>query len=82
MIMKFFLMVIQLLIIEMIELLEKMFGCVVERVWGPKKFLFYYIACGVEAFQDAAGNIVMRKPATPGMENRKGVIIPACLWMR
>ena len=20
-----------------------MFGCVVERVWGPKKFLFYYI---------------------------------------
>ena len=21
-----------------------MFGCVVERVWGPKKFLFYYIA--------------------------------------
>ena len=24
-----------------------MFGCVVERVWGPKKFLFYYIACGV-----------------------------------
>ncbi len=27
---------------------------------------------GVEAFQDPAGNIVMRKPATPGMENRKG----------
>ena len=26
-----------------------MFGCVVERVWGPKKFLFYYIACGVGA---------------------------------
>ena len=24
-----------------------MFGCVVERVWGPKKFLFYYIAHGV-----------------------------------
>ena len=21
-----------------------MFGCVVERVWGPKKFLFYYIS--------------------------------------
>ena len=33
-----------------------MFGCVVERVWGPKKFLFYYIACGVGAglFQEAA----------------------------
>ena len=26
-----------------------MFGCVVERVWGPKKFLFYYICCGVGA---------------------------------
>ena len=33
-----------------------MFGCVVERVWGPQKFLFYYIACGVGAglFQEAA----------------------------
>ena len=29
---------------------------------------------GVEAFKDPAGNIVMRKPATPGMENRKGII--------
>lgn len=26
-----------------------MFGCVVERVWGPKKFLFYYLLCGVGA---------------------------------
>lgn len=26
-----------------------MFGMVVERVWGPKKFLFYYICCGVGA---------------------------------
>lgn len=26
-----------------------MFGCVVERVWGGKKFLFYYISCGVGA---------------------------------
>ena len=33
-----------------------MFGCVVERVWGPRKFLFYYITCGVGAglFQEAA----------------------------
>ena len=30
---------------------------------------------GVEAFKDAAGNIVMRKPASPGMENRKGIIL-------
>lgn len=26
-----------------------MFGCMVEYVWGPKKFLFYYILCGVGA---------------------------------
>ena len=32
---------------------------------------------GVEAFKDAAGNIVMRKPASPGMENRKGIILQA-----
>lgn len=33
-----------------------MFGCVVERVWGGKKFLFYYISCGVGAglFQELA----------------------------
>lgn len=36
---------------------------------------------GVEAFQDPAGNIVMRKPATPGMENRKGVILQAHMDM-
>ncbi len=26
-----------------------MFGAVVERVWGPNKFLFYYISCGIGA---------------------------------
>ena len=26
-----------------------MFGCVVEHIWGPKKFLFYYIFCGIGA---------------------------------
>lgn len=33
-----------------------MFGCVVENVWGPRKFLLYYIVCGVGAglFQEAA----------------------------
>lgn len=29
----------------------------------------------IEAFQDGAGNIVMRKPATPGYENRKIVTL-------
>ena len=26
-----------------------MFGSVIENVWGPKKFLFYYITCGIGA---------------------------------
>ncbi len=36
---------------------------------------------GVEVFKDPAGNIVMRKPASPGMENRKGVILQAHMDM-
>ncbi len=36
---------------------------------------------GVETFKDPAGNIVMRKPATPGMENRKGIILQAHMDM-
>ena len=36
---------------------------------------------GVEAFKDPADNVVMRKPATPGMENRKGVILQAHMDM-
>lgn len=26
-----------------------MFGCVIERVWGARKFLFYYLICGIGA---------------------------------
>ncbi len=41
-----------------------------------QQFLLDFAArVGVEAFKDAAGNIVMRKPASPGMENRKGIIL-------
>lgn len=36
---------------------------------------------GVEAFIDPAGNVVMKKPASPGMENRKGVILQAHMDM-
>jgi len=36
---------------------------------------------GVEAMEDPAGNIVMRKPASAGMENRKGVILQAHMDM-
>ncbi len=35
----------------------------------------------VEAFLDPAGNIVMRKPATPGYEDRKGVLLQAHMDM-
>ncbi|MBR1548870.1 MAG: beta-Ala-His dipeptidase, partial [Prevotella sp.] len=36
---------------------------------------------GVEAFKDPAGNIVMRKPASAGMESRKGIILQAHMDM-
>ncbi len=36
---------------------------------------------GVEAFKDPAGNIVMRKPATPGYENRKAVVMQSHMDM-
>ena len=36
---------------------------------------------GVEAFKDPADNIVMRKPASAGMENRKGIILQAHMDM-
>lgn len=36
---------------------------------------------GVEAFIDEGRNVVMRKPASPGMENRKGVILQAHMDM-
>ena len=36
---------------------------------------------GLEAREDEAHNIYVRKPATPGMENRKGVILQAHLDM-
>ena len=36
---------------------------------------------GLETTRDAVGNIIIRKPATPGMEGRKGVILQAHLDM-
>ena len=35
----------------------------------------YAESLGFEAFRDEAGNTIVRKPATPGMENRVGVIL-------
>ena len=36
---------------------------------------------GLETIVDEAGNVIIRKPATPGYENRKGVILQAHLDM-
>lgn len=36
---------------------------------------------GLETLKDEAGNVIIRKPATPGMENRKGVILQGHLDM-
>ena len=36
---------------------------------------------GVEAFMDETGNVIMRKPATPGLENRKTAILQAHMDM-
>jgi membrane associated rhomboid family serine protease len=34
-----------------------MFGRILENVWGPKRFLFFYLACGVGA---AAAHLLMQ----------------------
>lgn len=43
--------------------------------------LDFAAAQGLEAREDAAHNVYVRKPATPGMEGRKGVILQAHLDM-
>ena len=47
-----------------------------------QEFLLDFAArVGVEAYVDAGGNVVMRKPATPGYENRKTVLLQAHMDM-
>ena len=36
---------------------------------------------GLETIKDEVGNVIIRKPATPGMENREGIILQAHLDM-
>jgi dipeptidase D len=36
---------------------------------------------GLYTYKDEVGNIIIKKPATPGMENRKGVILQGHLDM-
>jgi dipeptidase D len=47
-----------------------------------QKFLVDYgKKIGVESFKDEAGNVIYKKPAYPGMENRKTVILQAHMDM-
>lgn len=47
-----------------------------------RQFLISFAeTAGVEAFVDPANNVYMRKPATPGMEGKKGVILQAHMDM-
>ena len=41
----------------------------------------YGKSLGLETEKDAVGNVVIRKPATPGMENRKAVVLQAHMDM-
>lgn len=41
----------------------------------------YGKSLGLETLRDAIGNVLVRKPATPGMENRKAVILQAHMDM-
>ena len=36
---------------------------------------------GLETIVDEIGNVIIKKPATPGMENRKGIILQGHLDM-
>lgn len=36
---------------------------------------------GLESFKDECGNVIIRKPATPGMEGRKGIVLQAHMDM-
>ena len=47
------------------------------REWAVK----YGEILGLETFKDDYGNVIIRKTATPGMENRKGVILQGHLDM-
>ena len=36
---------------------------------------------GLETFEDEVGNVIIRKPATPGMEDRKSIVMQSHLDM-
>ena len=46
-----------------------------------RAFMADYGKLGLETLVDGIGNVIIRKPATPGMENRKGIILQAHMDM-
>lgn len=62
-----------------------MFGCVVENVWGPKKFLLYYLICGIGAglFQEAAqfANYAFEGMAAYDYVNINGLRVPMEVYL-
>lgn len=47
-----------------------------------QKFMYDFgKSLGLETIKDEIGNIIIKKPATPGMENRQGVVLQAHLDM-
>ncbi len=57
-----------------------MFGRILEQIWGPKKFLFYYIACGIGAglIQEVVQYIqyAVELSAYDKVEMGSGILIP------
>ena len=60
--------------------------CAIPRPSGHETAVRDYLIAqgnsfGIECFADEAGNVIMRKPATPGMKDRKGIILQAHMDM-
>lgn len=57
-----------------------MFGRILEQIWGPKRFLFYYIACGIGAglVQELVQYIqyAVEHSAYAPVDTGEGMIIP------
>ena len=58
----------------------------IPRVSGNEEKIREFISdfgkkLGLESIVDDAGNVIIRKPASPGMEHRKGVILQSHLDM-
>lgn len=62
-----------------------MFGRILEQIWGPKRFLFYYIVCGIGAglVQELVQYIqyVVELSGYDSVKTLEGAIIPMQLYL-